>query len=102
MRRACADIYWVSCSDGGRKTLPQPGVMYYPHIAIDEKIERQSWSVCFLVTPISHDKTSTISFSMLVDNEETNCFFSKLCIGMDFKLLEGDAIVAVGKITSIA
>lgn len=102
MRKACADIRWISYSEGGRKTLPQLGVMYYPHISIDQKIESQSWSVCFLVTPISHDRISTISFSMLIDNEETNCFFSKLCVGMDFKLLEGNTIVAVGQIKSIA
>jgi len=101
MRKAFADIRWISYSEGGRKTLPQLGAMYYPHILVDQITESQSWSVCFLITPVSHDSISRITFSMLIENEETSRFFSKLCVGMEFKLLEGDTIVAIGQIKGI-
>ena len=98
MKKACADIRWTSYEEGGRKIPLQPGNMYYPHISIDPQIDSEPWSVCFLVTPAGPDGTSTISFSMLADNEEANRFFAKLRVGMEFKLLEGNKIVAVGKI----
>lgn len=101
MKKIYASIRWNSYAEGGRKTLLQPGNVYYPHISIDPQIDSQQWSVCFLVTPIHPDRTSTISFSLLVDNDETNCFFSKLHVGMDFKFLEGNNIVAVGQILRI-
>lgn len=101
MKKIFANIRWISHAEGGRKTPIQPGNMYYPHISIDPQIDSQQWSVCFLVTPIRPDGTSAISFSLLVDNDKTNCFFSKLHIGMDFKFLEGNNIVAVGQILRI-
>ena len=101
MKNAYAKIRWNSYTEGGRKTQLQPGKMYYPHISIDPQVDSHQWSVCFLVTAIGPDRTSTISFSMLVDNEETNQFFAKLRVGMDFKLLEGNRIVAVGQIKRI-
>lgn len=101
MKKAYADIRWNSYAEGGRKTPLQPGKMYYPHISIDPQVDNHQWSVCFLVTPIGPDRTSTISFSMLADNEEANRFFTKLYVGMKFNLLEGNKIVAVGQIKSI-
>lgn len=101
MKQVYADICWNTYAEGGRKTPLQPGLMYYPHISIDPQIDSQEWSVCFLVTPIDSDRTSKISFSMLVDNEEANRFFAKLHVGMKFKLLEGKKIVAVGQINRI-
>lgn len=101
MKKACADIRWNSYEEGGRKIPLQPGNMYYPHISIDPEIDSEPWSVCVHVTPIVTDRTSTISFSMLADNEEANRFFDKLHVGMEFKLLEGNKIVAVGQIRCI-
>jgi hypothetical protein len=94
MKKACADIRWNSYEEGGRKILLQPGYMYYPHISIDPQIDSEPWSVCFLVTPIGPDRTSTISFSMLADNEEANSFFAKFHVGRN-------KIVAVGQIRCI-
>ena len=101
MDKAYADIRWNSYAEGGRKTQLQPGKMYYPHISIDPRIDSYQWSVCFLVTPIGPDRTSTISFSMLANNEEANRFFAKLYVGMEFNLLEGNKVVAVGQIKRI-
>lgn len=98
MKKAYANIRWNSYAEGGRKIPLQPGYMYYPHISVDPQIDSQQWSVCLLVTPSAPDGTSTISFSMLADNEGASRFFSKLHVGMNFKLLEGNRIVAVGKI----
>ena len=101
MKKAYADIRWNSYAEGGRKIPLQSGKMYYPHISIDPQVDSRQWSVCFLVTPIGPDRTSTISFSMLADNEEAKRFFAKLYVGMEFNLLEGNKIVAVGQIKSI-
>ena len=101
MEEVYAEIRWISHSEGGRKSLPQTGRLYYPHILIDHKEESRSWSICFTVTPINQSGISLISFSMLADNAEANSFFSKLCTGTKFKLLEGNMVVAVGQIKSI-
>ena len=101
MKNFCAEIQWTSCSMDGRKTLPQLGVLYYPHISINREIDNRSWSVCFPITPINYDGSSTICFSMLVDNKDTRQFSSKLCVGMNFTLSEGNTIVATGKIKQI-
>ena len=101
MKQAYANIRWNTYAEGGRKTPLQPGSMYYPHLSIDPQIDSQPWSVCFLVTPMDSDRSSTISFSLLADNEEANRFFAKLSVGMKFNLLEGRKIVAAGQINRI-
>lgn len=101
MKKAVATIRWLSYSEGGRQKPVPPGIMYYPHIKIDRSIDVDPWSVCFRVTPSDNSRCSTISFSMLVDNEETRLFFSKLCVGMNFLFLEGMQTVAVGQIQEI-
>ena len=100
MKSIEADIRWLSHDEGGRKCLPYPGFMYYPHIRVDE-INTEPWSVCFCVTPVDKKGLSTILFSLLVDNFESRCFSSKLKIGMHFVLLEGNKTVAQGYIRKI-
>ena len=100
MKKAYAEIRWNTPAEGGRTVPLQSGSIYYPLIAINSEIDPDPWSVCFVVPPTGDDGTSKICFSMLVDNNGTSTFFNKLCIGMQFKLLEGHRVVATGIITA--
>ena len=102
MKKAYADIRWVSAAEGGRKAPLQPGFMYYPHIFIDPAIDSQEWSVAFLVTPVGDDGISKISFWLLAEGGEAEAYFAKLSVGRQFAFTEGRKVVAKGIVTGIA
>lgn len=102
MTNYLANIQWVSYDNGGRKSLPEIGATYYPHIILDKDISRTSWSIAFTVVPCDCDRKCTISFRMLVDNDGTRQFAAGMCSGDLFGLYEGKRLVAQGTIIELA
>lgn len=100
MQYAIANVYWYKPAEGGRKHIPIQGLPYYPHIKLHSK-PNEVWSVCVYTEQVDANNESVIAFSPLARNEEALIFFSSLDNGMEFRLLEGNKVVAIGQITGL-
>lgn len=78
-----------------RKTLPPPGSRYCPIIITDEmEMLESSWSVDIAIGDYLDEKRCKASLKFLSNDAPVHL----LKLGIDFKLFEGNNLVAVGKI----